>query len=127
MTTQVVASRAMRIGRAPEIGPGPDARAGIVRRCGRRMTVRYHGRKGRPRPSYVCVSESAESGGAVCQNMPWLRIEEALGGLLLEVMSPIALEMALTVQHEIQDGIEDADRLRRTQVEGPAMQPSWHS
>lgn len=99
---------------------GPALLQGLVLcgRCGRRMTVRYHGRKGRPRPSYVCVSESAESGGAVCQNIPGPRIEEAMGSLLLEVMTPIALEMALTVQLEVQDRIEDADRLRRTQVEG---------
>jgi DNA invertase Pin-like site-specific DNA recombinase len=98
---------------------GPALLQGLVLcgRCGRRMTVRYHGRKGRPRPSYVCVSESAESGGAACQNIPGLRIEEAIGSLLLEVMTPVALEMALTVQHEIQDRIEDADRLRHTQVE----------
>lgn len=98
---------------------GPALLQGLVLcgRCGRRMNVRYHSRQGHPRPGYVCASESAESGGAVCQHIPGGRLEEALGNLLLEVMTPAALEMALTVQHEIQDRTEDADRLRRIQVE----------
>jgi len=31
--------------------------------CGRRMTVRYHGRKGRRMPDYRCQKEAVEQGG----------------------------------------------------------------
>ena len=44
-------------------------------------------------------------------------IDTAIGKLLVEAVSPLALEVALSVQQEIQTRVEEADRLRRTQVE----------
>jgi hypothetical protein len=44
-------------------------------------------------------------------------IDTAIGKLLVEAVSPLALEVALAVQQEIQTRVEEADRLRRTQVE----------
>ena len=37
--------------------------------------------------------------------------------LLVEAVSPVALEVALTVQQELQSRLEEADRLRLQQVE----------
>ncbi len=97
---------------------GPALLQGLVLcgRCGRRMSVRYHSLHRQPRPGYVCVSED-EGAGPVCQHLPGRRVEEAVANLLLEVMTPMALEMSLTVQQEIQGRLADADRLRRIQVE----------
>ena len=44
-------------------------------------------------------------------------IDEAVAALLVEAVTPIALEMALVVQKEIQGRLDEADRLRHRQVE----------
>lgn len=41
----------------------------------------------------------------------------AIGKLLIEAMTPVALEVALGVQAEIQSRLEEADRLRKAQVD----------
>src|SRR5207248_11124213 len=53
----------------------------------------------------------------LCQGVPGGGIEEATGELLVEAVSPVALEVALTVQQELQSRLEEADRLRQKQVE----------
>ena len=44
-------------------------------------------------------------------------LDAAIGDVLVEMMTPLALEVALTVQQELAARAEDADRLRRQQVE----------
>jgi hypothetical protein len=44
-------------------------------------------------------------------------IDRAIGDLLVETVTPLALEVALTVQQELQSSLDETDRLRRTQVE----------
>ena len=44
-------------------------------------------------------------------------IDRAIGELLVEIMSPLALEVALSVQDELAARADEADRLRRQQVE----------
>lgn len=44
-------------------------------------------------------------------------IDDAIGELLLEMMTLVTLEVALAVQHELQQRLDDADRLRQQQVE----------
>src|SRR5207237_6505881 len=53
----------------------------------------------------------------LCQRVPGGGIDEAIGELLVEAVSPVALEVALTVQQELQSRLEEADRLRQKQVE----------
>jgi hypothetical protein len=67
-------------------------------------------------PDYVC-REDVVRGGKKCQQIPGAGIDEAISELLVEAVSPLALEVALAVQQEIQSRLEEADRLRRTQVE----------
>jgi len=97
---------------------GPALLQGLVLcgRCGRRMTIRYHSDRQRIAPAYICGGESRH-GGPLCQNVPGTRVDQAIGALLVEVMSPAALELALSVQQEIQDRLGEADRLREIQVE----------
>lgn len=98
---------------------GPALLQGLILcgRCGDRMTVRYHVRHGRLCPDYVCQREGIEHAQPVCQHVPGSGIDEAIGALLMEAVSPVALEVALSVQQELQSRLEEADSLRLKQVE----------
>ncbi len=98
---------------------GPALLQGLVLcgRCGRRMTVRYHSRRGQLCPGYICQREGIEHGEAVCQHVPGAGVDQAIGALLVEAVNPVALEVTLAVQHELQSRLDEADRLRRAQVE----------
>ena len=98
---------------------GPALLQGLLvcGRCGGRMTVRYHVRYGCLYPDYLCQREGIENAQPLCQQIPGRGIDEAIGQLLVEAVSPVALEVALTVQQELQSRLEDADRLRLKQVE----------
>jgi DNA invertase Pin-like site-specific DNA recombinase len=98
---------------------GPALLQGLVvcGRCGMRMTVRYHTWRGELRPDYVCQRKGIETGTPICQNVPGAGIDEAIGALLVETVTPVALEVALRVQQELTARLDEADRLRRRQVE----------
>ncbi len=85
--------------------------------CGHRMTVRYHSRGLRPIPDYVCQKNGIEHGKANCQTIKGEQIDNTISDLLLQTLTPTALDIALGVQREIQSRIEEVDRLRRKQVE----------
>ena len=85
--------------------------------CGRRMTVRYHTRKGRQWPEYVCQREGIETATAKCQTIPGSDIDQAIGELLVETITPMTLEVALQVQAELQARADESDALRRQRVE----------
>jgi DNA invertase Pin-like site-specific DNA recombinase len=98
---------------------GPALLQGLILcgRCGERMTVRYHSRRGRLFPDYVCQREGIEHAKPPCQHIPGAGIDQAIGELLVDAVSPVALEVALTVQQELQSRLDEADRLRQKQVE----------
>jgi DNA invertase Pin-like site-specific DNA recombinase len=98
---------------------GPALLQGLILcgRCGERMTVRYHVRHGRLWSEYMCQRKGIEYAQPLCQRVPGGGIDEAIGELLVEAVSPVALEVALTVQQELQSRLEEADRLRQKQVE----------
>jgi hypothetical protein len=52
-----------------------------------------------------------------CQSIPGDAIEELIGELLLIKMQPAVLEVALTVQQELQTRLDEADRIRYQHVE----------
>jgi DNA invertase Pin-like site-specific DNA recombinase len=86
--------------------------------CGRRMTVAYHHRRGKLVPDYVCqhdVTEHCETN--YCQRIPGAAIDQAIGRLLVDSLSPMALEVALSVQKELADRAREVDDLRKQQVE----------
>ena len=85
--------------------------------CGRRMTVRYHCRGTRPVPDYMCQKDGIEHGKPFCQSINGEQIDKAIGDLLAQTMTPMALDVALAVQQEVQARREEVDRLRRQQVE----------
>lgn len=85
--------------------------------CGRRMTVRYHVRNGRQWPDYVCQREGIETATAICQSIPGSGIDQAIGELLVETVTPVTIEVALQVQAELEARADEADALRRQRVE----------
>ncbi len=85
--------------------------------CGRRMTVRYHTRQGRLCPDYVCATQGIQTGSNICQHIPGMAIDKAIGTLLVDLVTPVTLEVTLQVQQELEARLEDADRLRGQQVE----------
>jgi DNA invertase Pin-like site-specific DNA recombinase len=113
---------AQAIGADRRRGPpreGPALLQGLVvcGRCGNRMTVRYHSRNRQLCPEYVCQREGIEHAEPICQRVPGVGIDHAIGALLVEAVNPVALEVTLAVQRELQSRLEDADRLRHKQVE----------
>jgi DNA invertase Pin-like site-specific DNA recombinase len=89
----------------------------ICGRCGRRMTMRYHTRRGVEVPDYQCMSRCIQDGARRCQNVPGGTVDAAVGALLLDTLTPHALEVALTVQAELDTRAAEADALRRQAVE----------
>lgn len=85
--------------------------------CGKRMVVQYHHREGRLEPTYSCRYDKIQKGLATCQNIVGVAIDEAISGLMVETVTPLALEVALNVQQELEQRLEEADRIRRQQVD----------
>lgn len=85
--------------------------------CGDPMFVRYGFYRGQLIPTYECHQHTLQRAERPCQVIRGVGTDAAIGKLLVETMTPLALEVAMSVQQEIQTRVEEADRLRRTQVE----------
>jgi DNA invertase Pin-like site-specific DNA recombinase len=85
--------------------------------CGQRMTVRYHHRLGRVVPDYVCQRRRIEQGIRICQSIPGRQIDDVINRLVVQKLSPAALDLTLAVQREVETRWEEADKLRHQQVE----------
>ena len=119
---RVLRANALAQGTKKENGPpreGPALLQGLVLcgRCGRRMTLRYHERKGRTVPDYVCQRARIEYNEPVCQVIPGAAADDMIATIIEEVISHQSIEISLAVQAEIEARQEEADRLRRQNVE----------
>lgn len=85
--------------------------------CGERMRVRYQQIASGRVPYYQCTEESVRRAGKMCQSIRGSDVDRAVGELLIETVAPAALEVALAVQDEIAGRIEEADALRRAELE----------
>jgi DNA invertase Pin-like site-specific DNA recombinase len=101
----------------PREGPALLQGLALCGRCGERLSLHYHQRRGRLVPDYVCQHETIEQGRGPCQIIPGGVVDQAIGELLVRAVTPHALEMALTVQAEVVARAEMADQLRCQQVE----------
>ncbi len=101
----------------PREGPALLQGRAICGRCGARMAVRYHRRGDQLRPDYLCHIQTMQRAENPCQVIPGAVLDAAVGQLLLEAMTPMALDVSLAVWQEIQERQQEADRLRRQQVE----------
>lgn len=99
---------------------GPALLQGLVicGLCGKRMTVRYHQRRGELIPDYMCQRDKIEKAtGDDCQRVPGAAIDAAVGSLLQSMVNDQAVDIALAVRKELQAKIERADQLRLQHVE----------
>ena len=101
----------------PREGPALLQGLAICGRCGGRMSVRYHNRRGGLKPDYLCGGPERRHGAKWCQSIPGDGIDEAVGKLLVELMAPVQLDIALSVQKELEARAEEVNRLRYRQVE----------
>jgi len=101
----------------PREGPALLQGLAVCGVCGSRMTVRYHMRKNKLTPEYVCQSEGADHIVVVCQRVLGEHVDQAVGQLLMDTVTPLALEVTLKVQEEIQTQLDEVDHLRKKQVE----------
>jgi DNA invertase Pin-like site-specific DNA recombinase len=122
LNERLLAANAQAHGEDRAAGPareGPALLQGLAvcGRCGKRMTVRYHQRRDTLIPDYQCVGENIQRHGPVCLNVPGAAIDQAISQLLLDTVTPLALDVALTVQAELEARADEADQLRRTHVD----------
>lgn len=102
---------------APREGPALLQGLILCGVCGKRMTVRYHQRDSRRLPDYLCQRDGIENGERICQSIKGEPIDKTVSDLLLQTMTPMALDVTLTVQQEIHTRLDEVDRLRHKQVE----------
>lgn len=111
-------------------GYGPDRRRSPARegvallqglvicgRCGDRMTVRYGVRQGHPAPEYTCQRRGIAAARRPCQTVRGAGLDEAVAQVVLDAVTPAALDVALEVFDELRARKTEVDRLRRAQVE----------
>jgi DNA invertase Pin-like site-specific DNA recombinase len=102
----------------PREGPCLLQGLAVCGKCGQRMTIRYkYRREGRLDPVYLCQRNRIERWERSCQYIPGAHIDEAISKLVLESVTPLTLEVALQVQKELETRFNEADNLRRQQVE----------
>ena len=114
-------SNAQSFGRPSSFGPpreGPALVQGRVMcgQCGSPMYVRYGSRQGhRPRPRYVCVDQAAARRTA-CQSVPAVDVDAAVARLLLELMTPMAVEMTLAIQNELDRRVAESEHHHQLRI-----------
>jgi DNA invertase Pin-like site-specific DNA recombinase len=101
----------------PREGPALLQGLAICGRCGKRMTVRYHTRGQKLLPEYLCQRKGIEHAGPICASVAGEGIDERIGELLLATVTPLALEVALAVQAELEGRAAEADTIRHQHVE----------
>ena len=120
--TAKLAANAAAHGRDRAAGPpreGPALLQGIIvcGRCGGRMTVRYHTRGSRQVPTYACQRDGIENARPFCAVIPGHTLDEHVGQLLIDTLTPLAAEAALQVSAELQHRAAEADALRAAHVD----------
>ncbi len=102
----------------PREGPCLLQGLAVCGKCGQRMTIRYkYRRKGRIDPAYLCQRNRIERYEDSCQYIPGAGVDEAISRLIIESVTPLTLEVALEVQRELQIRFNEADKLRKQQVQ----------
>lgn len=87
-------------------------------RCGLRMSIRYVTRAGHPSPDYTCQRRGIQSAsGLCCQVVAGAEVDRAVSEMLLQAVTPAALDIALEVFAELRQRQAAVDRQRRAQVE----------
>ena len=120
---QTLAANAAARGDERRAGPareGPALLQGLAvcGKCGKRMTVKYHKRcNGEPQPDYHCSREGIATGTPPCQSICGAGVDQAVAKLVLEQLTPLAIETALAVSAELTQRAAQADRIRQMGVQ----------
>jgi DNA invertase Pin-like site-specific DNA recombinase len=86
--------------------------------CGERMSIRYHSHHNQQVPTYWCGRRPMQRGeSSLCQTVHGGALDAAIADIIIEAVTPLAIEVALSVQQELANRQEEADRLRRQHVE----------
>ncbi len=101
----------------PREGPALLQGLAVCALCGERMTVRYHTQGARQVPDYMCQSKSIQRAQPACQMIHGGVLDDAIGKLLVETVTPLTLEVALAVKNELESRGDESDRLRLQDVE----------
>ena len=101
----------------PREGPALLQGLAVCARCGKRMTVRYHARGQALLPEYLCQRAGIEDATEPCARVAGEGVDQRVGELLLDTVTPLALEVALAVQAELEGRAVEADAMRRQHVE----------
>lgn len=101
----------------PREGPALLQGRAVCGRCGAHFRVRYRDSRGRLESWYVCDRGSSTKAAPSCQSIAGRPIDEAVGSLVAEMMTPSAVELALDIRREIESRQEEADRLRCRAIE----------
>lgn len=81
------------------------------------MSVRYHRRAAGLIPDYVCASRTSNRGQPLCQSIGGMAVDRVAGKAILDSITPARLELAMSVQAEIDARHQECDQLFRAQVE----------
>ena len=118
-----LAANAAAHGQERRAGPareGPALLQGLVvcGKCGKRMTVGYHQRcDGSSVPDYFCQREGIATGMKPCQTVCGSGVDAAVAALVLEQLTPLAIEAAFQVSAELSNRAAEADHIRLAGVE----------
>jgi len=104
-------------GRMPREGNALLQGRVLCGRCGARMRVHYEPLGGQLRAYYRCYEEVVRRAGKPCQSVHGPAVDAAVSVLLLETVAPAAIEVALAVQDEIAQRIEQAAARRQAQLQ----------
>jgi len=99
----------------------------VCGRCGKHFRIRYAARRGRLNAWYVCDRAHGYRGEPNCQSIAGPPIDEAIGILIAEQMTPTDVELTIEIRREIEARYEEADRLccraiDRAQIEADLAQ-----
>jgi hypothetical protein len=89
----------------------------VCGRCGQYLRVRYRDARGKLESWYVCDRAAAGRGEPNCQSIAGAPIDEAVGLLVAEKMTPAAVELAIEIRKEVEARYEEADQLRCRAIE----------
>ena len=90
----------------------------VCARCGRKLKVRYQGRRGQLSPAYHSPGrETVEGRGQWCVRVGGARIDEAVAGALLDALTPAGIKAALQAAESLEQDHDAALSQWRLQVE----------
>ena len=90
----------------------------ICARCGKNLATSYKQKSnGERTPLYLCNRDQLDYGAAMCTSIPGAGIDALIAKVLLEKVTPMAVEAAISVQREIVKRAEEANRLLHLHVE----------